>query len=241
MLLHPALCEGIEDFAIEPWMTTPVQASCRCRLRVHELPAPILSNEDAGPAALLVNRSILVLSFGGGTKGHDGGIPVDADFDLIRDERIEIHAAGLPVLQVLRPGLDVPVRAIMDVVFGQDPLQESDVRLDDSRIEIVDESLTPFVAGRIANDPAGSCHHENRDREKMFHDSHSCSVNTSSSPEKVESSRRRARRWSWTLPWCWFTSSDASVGVGVWLGVGVGVTVPRCRRTHGGVVQFCTC
>ena len=25
MLLHLPLCEGIEDFAIEPWMTTPVQ------------------------------------------------------------------------------------------------------------------------------------------------------------------------------------------------------------------------
>ena len=106
---------------------------------MHELPAPVLSNEDAGPAALLVNRSILVFSFGGGTIGHDGGIPVDADFDLIRDERIEIHAPALAILQVLRAGLDVPVRAIMDIVLGQDPLQESDVRLDDSRIEIVDE------------------------------------------------------------------------------------------------------
>src|SRR6267142_1449830 len=111
----------------------------RCPLRVHELPAPVLSNEDAGPAALLVNRSILVFSFGGGTIGHDGGIPVDADFDLIRDQRVEIHTAGRAVLQGLRPSLDVPVRAIMDVVLGQDPLQESDVRLDDSRIEIVDE------------------------------------------------------------------------------------------------------
>ena len=70
----------------------------RCSLRVDELPAPVLPNEDAGPAALLVNRSILVFSFGGGTIGHDGGIPVDADFDLIRDERIEIHAPALAIL-----------------------------------------------------------------------------------------------------------------------------------------------
>jgi hypothetical protein len=106
---------------------------------VLELPATVLSNEDAGPAALLVNRSILIFSFGGGTIGHDGGIPVDADFDPIRDDRIEIHAPALATLQVLRAGLDVPVRAIMDVVPGQDPLQESDIRLDDRRIEIVDE------------------------------------------------------------------------------------------------------
>src|SRR5678816_3396960 len=110
----------------------------RCPLGVDELPAPVPPNEDAGPAALLIYRSILVFSFGGGTIGHDGGIPVDANFDLIRDERIEIHAPALAILQVLRAGLDVPVRAIMDVVLGQDPLQESDVRLDDSRIEIVD-------------------------------------------------------------------------------------------------------
>jgi hypothetical protein len=102
---------------------------------VHELPAPVLPNEDAGPAALLVNRSILVFSFGGGTIGHDGRIPVDADFDFIRDQRVEIHAPALAILQVLCPGLDVPVGAIMDVVLGQDPPQESNVRLDDSRIK----------------------------------------------------------------------------------------------------------
>ena len=104
-----------------------------------ELPLPVLPNQDARPAALLVNRSILVFSFGGGTIGHDGGIPVDADFDFIRDQRIEIHAPALAILQYLCPGLDVPVRAIMDVVLGQDPFQESNVRLDDSRIKIVDE------------------------------------------------------------------------------------------------------
>jgi hypothetical protein len=53
------------------------------------------------------NRSILVFSFGSGTIGHDGGMPVDADFDLIRDERIEIHAPALAILQILCPGLDV--------------------------------------------------------------------------------------------------------------------------------------
>jgi hypothetical protein len=70
----------------------------RCPLRVHELPAPIRANEYARPAALLVNRSVLVFSFGGGTIGDDGGIPVGADFDVIRDERIEIHAPALPIL-----------------------------------------------------------------------------------------------------------------------------------------------
>ena len=137
MLLHLPLCEGVEDRTLEDHARSGLLD--RCPLRVHELPAPVLSNEDAGPTALFIYRSILVLSFGGGTIGHDGGIPVEADFDLIRDERIEIHTAALAVLQVLCPVLDVPVRAIMDVVLGQDPLQESDVRLDDSRIEIVDE------------------------------------------------------------------------------------------------------
>jgi hypothetical protein len=47
----------------------------RCTLGVHQLPAPVLPNEDAGPAALLVDRSILVFSLGGGAIGHDGGIP----------------------------------------------------------------------------------------------------------------------------------------------------------------------
>jgi hypothetical protein len=90
----------------------------RCPLRVHELPAPILPNEHARPAALLVNRSVLVFSSGGGTIGHDRGIPVGADFDLIRDERIEIYAPALAVLKVLRPAFDAPVRTIMDVVLG---------------------------------------------------------------------------------------------------------------------------
>src|SRR6187455_2046012 len=80
----------------------------RCALRVHELPAAVLSNEDAGPAALLVYRSILVLSLGGGAIGHDRGSPVDADFDLIRDERIKIDAPALAILQVLHASLDVP-------------------------------------------------------------------------------------------------------------------------------------
>jgi hypothetical protein len=31
-----------------------------------ELPLPILSNEDAGPAMLLIYRTVFILSFGGG-------------------------------------------------------------------------------------------------------------------------------------------------------------------------------
>src|SRR4029077_4055514 len=140
MLLHLPLCEGIEDFAIEPRMTTPRSGLLnRCSLGVDELPLPVFPNKDTGPAALLVNRSILVFSFGGGTIGHDGGIPVDADFDLICDERIEIHAAALAILQVLCPVLNVPVWAEMVVVLGQDPLHESDVRLNDGCIEVVDQ------------------------------------------------------------------------------------------------------
>ena len=81
----------------------------RCPVGVDQLPAPVPPNEDAGPAALLIYRSILVLSFGGRAIGHDGGISVEADFDLIRDQRVEIHAAAIAILQVLRPVLDVPV------------------------------------------------------------------------------------------------------------------------------------
>lgn len=55
----------------------------RCSLGVDELPAPLLPNEHAGPATLLINRSLLVLSFGGRAIGHDGGIPVAADFNII--------------------------------------------------------------------------------------------------------------------------------------------------------------
>ncbi len=140
MMLHFRSREGIDDFRDGPGIITPRSGLLdRCPLGVDELPLPVLPNEDARPAALLIYRAILVLSFGGGTIAHYGGIPVDADFDFIRDQRVEIHAPALAILQVLCPGLDVPVRAIMDVVLGQDPLQESDVRLDDSRIKIVNE------------------------------------------------------------------------------------------------------
>jgi hypothetical protein len=133
---------------------------------VEELPVPGLANEDAGPAALLIYRSILVFSFGGGTIAHDGGISVEADFDLVRDQRIEIHTPALASLQVLRSGLDVPMRAIVDVVVGEDPLQESYVRFDDSRIEVVDElRQLALVAGRIGNGPAARSEQEYRDRK----------------------------------------------------------------------------
>jgi hypothetical protein len=135
-----------------------------------ELPMTILANKDAGPAALLIYRSILVFSFGGGAIGNDGGIPVDTDFDVICDQRLEIHAAGLAVLQVLRPVLDVPVGAVMDVVLVQDPLQESDVRFDDSRIEILDELLQLALVTRcVATSSAAGREQENQDCEKMLH------------------------------------------------------------------------
>src|SRR6478672_10460231 len=120
MMLHVGSCEGIEDLQWTRYNHARSGLLDCCPLRVDQLPVSVLSNEDAGPAALLIYRSILVFSFGCGTIGHDGGIPVDADFDLIRDGRIEIHAPALAILQVLRAGLDVPVRAIMDVVLGQD-------------------------------------------------------------------------------------------------------------------------
>ena len=71
----------------------------RCPLGVDELPLPVLPDEDAGPAALLIDRSILVFSLGSGAITHDAGISIDADFDLIRDQRVEIHA---PVLRSSR-------------------------------------------------------------------------------------------------------------------------------------------
>ena len=97
-----------------------------------ELPAPVPPNEYAGPATLFIYRSVLVLSFGPGAIGHDGGIPEKADFDVIRNQRLEFHAAVLAVLQVLRPVLDVSMWAVMDEVRGQDLLQESDVRLNET-------------------------------------------------------------------------------------------------------------
>ena len=101
-----------------------------------ELPAPVPPNEYAGPATLLIYLSVLILSFGPGAIGHDGGIPVEADFDVICDQRLEFYAAGLAILQVLRPVLNVSARAVMDVVLGQDPFQESYIRRNEGRIEV---------------------------------------------------------------------------------------------------------
>jgi hypothetical protein len=107
----------------------------RCMLGVDELPAPVPPNEHVGRALLLIYRPLLVLSFGGAAIGHDGGIPVEVDLDLLRAPRLVIHAAGLAVLQVLRPVLDGAARAVVDVVLVQDALQESDIRVDDGPIE----------------------------------------------------------------------------------------------------------
>lgn len=62
-----------------------------------QFPLPALSNEDARPAALLINCSTLVLSFHGRAIGYDGGVPVNANFDVIRDQRVEIHVPRLAV------------------------------------------------------------------------------------------------------------------------------------------------
>ncbi len=109
-----------------------------------------MPNEHAGPAALLIYCSVLILSFRGGAIGHDGGIPVDADFDVICDQRGEIHVSALAVLQILSPVLDVPVRAVMRVVLIENLFQEGDVRLDDSRVEIRNEFCQlALVAGLV--------------------------------------------------------------------------------------------
>jgi hypothetical protein len=80
---------------------------------MNELPAPVPPNEHAGPATLLIDLPVLILPFGGGATGHDGGIAVDTDFDLVRHQRLEIRAPGLAVLQILRPILDGAARAVM--------------------------------------------------------------------------------------------------------------------------------
>src|SRR5262245_35917642 len=122
-----------------------------CPLGVDELPAPVSPNEHAGPATVLIHRPVLVLPLDGGAIGHDGGIPVDADFDLLCYQRLEIHAAGLAVLQILRPMLDCAARAVMGVILVQDVLQEGDIRLDDGGIEVLDTlRQLALVTGRIA-------------------------------------------------------------------------------------------
>src|SRR5262245_37175510 len=123
----------------------------RCPLEMNELPAPVPPNEHAGAATLLIHLPVLVLALGGGTTGHDGRIAVDAHFDLVRHQRLEIHAPGFAVLEVLRPILDHPARPDMDVVLVQDPLEDGDIRLDDGLIEVLDElRQLALVSGRVA-------------------------------------------------------------------------------------------
>src|SRR5262245_13452489 len=80
----------------------------RCPLVENELPAPVPPNEHAGAATLLIHLPVLVLSLGGGTTGYDRGIAVDAHFDLVRHQRLEIYAPGFAVLEVLRPISTMP-------------------------------------------------------------------------------------------------------------------------------------
>ena len=84
---------------------------------VDKLPTPILPNKYAGPATLLINRPLLVLPFGGGAIGHNGGIPVAADFKVIYNQRLEFDTAALAVLQILRAVLNDAARAVMGVVL----------------------------------------------------------------------------------------------------------------------------
>src|SRR5262245_32673031 len=129
----------------------PLRLRDRCPLEVNELPAPVLPNEHAGAATLLIHLPVLVLSLGGGTTGHDGGIAVDAHFGLVWHQRLEIHAPALAVLEVLRPILDHAARAVMDVVVVQDSLKEGDICLDDGLIEVLDDlGHLPVVSGRVA-------------------------------------------------------------------------------------------
>jgi hypothetical protein len=118
-------------------------------LEVNELPAPVPPNEHAGPATVLIHLPVLVLALGGGTTGHDGGIAVDAHVDLVRRQRLEIHAPGFTVLEVLRPILDRAARPEMEVVLVQDSLKDADIRLDDGLIEVLDElRQLALVSGR---------------------------------------------------------------------------------------------
>src|SRR5262249_11325503 len=121
------------------WPGDPSELRDRCPLEVNELPASVSPDEHAGPATLLIHVPVLVLSFGGGTTGYEGGIAVNPDVDLVRHQRLEIHAPGFTVLQILRPILDRAAWAVMDVVLVQDALKCGDIRLDDGLIEVLHE------------------------------------------------------------------------------------------------------
>src|SRR5262247_1608186 len=121
------------------------------RMEVDELPAPIPPNKHSGPVPLVIHLSVLVLPFGGGATGHNGGIAVDAHFHLVGHERFEIHAPSLAVVQILRPILDDAVRAVMSVVLVQDAIKEADISPDDRLTEVLDELHEfAFVFGAIA-------------------------------------------------------------------------------------------
>ena len=127
----------------------------RCPLGVDELPAPLLPNEHSGPTTLLINCPLLVLPFGGGAIGHDGGIPVAADFKVIYKQRLEFDTAALAVLQILRAVLDDAARAVMRIVSVQDALQESDIDLEKGRMEVLDElRRLAFIAANRSKGPA---------------------------------------------------------------------------------------
>src|SRR5262249_35729882 len=58
----------------------------------------------------------------------------------------------------------------MDVVRVQDALQESDIRLDEGRTDVLDVLRhLAFVAGRVAKGAACGREQEGRDREDMLH------------------------------------------------------------------------
>src|SRR5215469_13159431 len=124
-------------------------------MEVDELPAPIAPNKHSGPVPLVIHLSVLVLSFGGGATCHHGRIAVDPHLDLVGHKRVEMHAPGLAVVQILRPILDNAVRAqYLDNRKArrvQDPIKEDNISPDDRLAEVLDELHEfAFVFGSIA-------------------------------------------------------------------------------------------
>lgn len=87
---------------------------------------------------MLNHRSVLVPSFGVGTTGHEGCIAVDANFDLVRHQRLIIQAPSLAVFHILRPILDGAARAVMNVVFVQNALKDGGIRFGYGLTEVLD-------------------------------------------------------------------------------------------------------
>ena len=61
-------------------------------MEVDDLPATVPPNKHSGPVTLVIHLSVLILPLGGGATGHDGGIIVDAHFDLVGHKRFDSSA-----------------------------------------------------------------------------------------------------------------------------------------------------